>query len=265
MDAATEEAGEELLYAVRDGIGRVTLNRPHARNALTFAMYERLEAVAREAGEDPAVRVLLVTGAGDRAFAAGTDIAQFRAFRTAADALAYEARIGRVLDALEACPKPTIAAVAGACTGGGLAIAATCDLRIGADNARFGMPVARTLGNCLAMGNYARLAALLGPARVLDLVYTARLVEAPEAVAIGLLGRAVPLADLPGEAEALARTVAGHAPLTLRATKEAMRRLRAAGGAAEGDDLVTLCFTSADFREGVDAFLAKRPPRWEGR
>ncbi|MCK8784723.1 enoyl-CoA hydratase/isomerase family protein [Roseomonas sp. NAR14] len=256
---------EELLYEVRDGIGRVTLNRPQARNALTFAMYERLAEIANGAADDPAVKVLLLTGAGEKAFAAGTDISQFRAFSSPEDALAYESRIDRILVALENCPKPTIAAIAGACTGGGAAIAAVCDLRIGAANARFGFPIAKTLGNCLSMANYGRLAALIGPARVLDLVFTARLVEAEEAKAIGLLSAVVPLEELMPRAEELARTVAGHAPLTLRATKEAMRRLRAAMRNVKGDDLVTMCFTSDDFREGVDAFLAKRPARWTGR
>ena len=257
---------EELLFEVRDGVGHVTLNRPQARNALTFPMYERLRTLAAEVAEDPAIRALVITGAGEKAFAAGTDISQFTEFRTAEDALAYEARIDRVLVALEACPKPTIAAIAGAATGGGAAIAAVCDIRIAAANARFGFPIAKTLGNCLSMANYARLAALIGPARVLDLIYTARLVEAPEALAMGLVSEVLPdHAALQARAAELAATIAGHAPLTLRATKEAMRRLRAAGRGVEGDDLVAMCFTSADFREGVDSFLARRPPQWTGR
>jgi enoyl-CoA hydratase len=257
---------EELLYGVRDGIGFATLNRPQARNALTFPMYERLAAVCGEIASDPSVRALVVTGAGDRAFAAGTDISQFRDFRTAEDALAYEARVDRVLVAIEECPKPTIAAIAGACTGGGAAIAAVCDMRLGTADARIGFPIAKTLGNCLSMANYARLAALIGPARVIDLVYTARLVGAEEARSIGLLSEVLPdRAALLARAEELARTLAGHAPLTLRATKEAMRRLRLAARAVEGDDLVAMCFTSDDFREGVESFLARRPAAWKGR
>ena len=257
---------EDLLYERRDGIGFVTLNRPQARNALTFPMYERLREIALTAGEDPALRAIVITGAGEKAFAAGTDISQFREFRTPEDALAYEARIDRVLVALEACPKPTIAAIAGAATGGGAAIAAVCDMRIAAANARIGFPIAKTLGNCLSMANYARLAALIGPAKVIDLVYTARLIEAEEAKAIGLISEV--LADhaaLQARAAELATLIAGHAPLTLRATKEAMRRLRQAARQVEGDDLVTMCFTSRDFAEGVEAFLARRPAVWEGR
>ncbi|PWC42624.1 enoyl-CoA hydratase/isomerase family protein [Azospirillum sp. TSO22-1] len=256
---------DDLLYEVRDGIAFVTFNRPQARNALTFAMYERLAAICAEVDAAPDIRAMLLTGAGDKAFAAGTDIAQFRAFQTPEDALAYEARIDRVLGALERCRVPTIAAIAGACTGGGAGIAAVCDLRIGAANARFGFPIARTLGNCLSMANVARLSALIGPARVKDLIFTARLVEAEEAKAIGLLGEVVAdPADLMPRAKELARTVAGHAPLTLRATKEALRRLQAGGGAGDGEDLIVMCYTSRDFREGMEAFLAKRPPQWRG-
>ena len=228
-------------------------------------MYERLAALCGEIASDPGLRALVITGAGDRAFAAGTDISQFRDFRTAEDALAYEARVDRVLTAVEECPKPTVAAIAGACTGGGAAIAAVCDMRLGTADARIGFPIAKTLGNCLSMANYGRLAALIGPARVIDRVYTARLMGAEEARSAGLLSEVLPdHAALQARAAELAQTLAGHAPLTLRATKEAMRRLRLAARAVEGDDLVAMCFTSADFREGVESFLARRPARWTG-
>jgi len=257
---------DELLYEQRDGIGFITLNRPQARNAMTFPMYERLREIALGAGEDAGLRALVITGAGEKAFAAGTDISQFREFRTPEDALAYEERIDRVLTALECCPKPTIAAIAGAATGGGAAIAGVCDIRIAAANARFGFPIAKTLGNCLSMANYGRLAALIGPARVIELIYTARLVEAEEAKAIGLVSEILPdHAALQARAAALATTIAGNAPLTLRATKEAMRRLRLAARDVNGDDLVAMCFTSDDFRQGVQNFLAKQPMVWTGR
>jgi enoyl-CoA hydratase/carnithine racemase len=256
---------EELLYEVKDGIAYVTFNRPQARNALTFAMYERLAEVCGIANEDRSIRAMLLTGAGDKAFAAGTDISQFRAFDKPQDALDYEARIDRVLGALERCRVPTIAAIQGACTGGGAGIAVCCDLRIAAPNARFGFPVARTLGNCLSSGNYARLAALLGPARVKDMIFRARLVEAPEALAIGLVSEVVaePAALLPRAGE-LVRLVASHAPLTLQATKEALLRLRPTLPAGSGDDLILMCYMSQDFREGMEAFLGKRAPRWKG-
>ena len=252
---------EELLYTIQNGIGHIVLNRPHARNALTFAMYERLAEIAANPGD---AKALVLTGAGDKAFAAGTDIAQFRAFATADDAIAYEARLDRVLGALERCAIPTIAAIAGACTGGGAGIAAACDLRIAAANARFGFPIARTLGNCLSMANIARLSALIGPARVTDMIFTARLLNAQEAQATGLVGEILPDAEaLAARATELATLVASHAPLTLRATKEAIRRMR--DNLPPDEDLIRLCYTSNDFKEGMEAFLTKRPPVWTGR
>jgi enoyl-CoA hydratase len=256
---------DELLIEKRDGIVFVTLNRPQARNAMTFPMYEGLYKLATEANTDDSIKVIVITGAGEKAFAAGTDISQFTNFRTAADALAYEDKIDRIMTALENCQKPTIAAIAGAATGGGAAIASVCDLRIGAANARFGFPIAKTLGNCLSMANYARLAVMMGPARVMDLVYTARLLGAEEMKAVGLLSEILPdHAALQARAEELARVVMGHAPLTMRATKEAMRRLRAPLREIHGDDLVEMCFTSKDFAEGVESFLARRPAKWTG-
>jgi enoyl-CoA hydratase len=256
---------DELLYDVRDGIGHVTFNRPQARNALTFPMYERLAEICGEIDRERAVRALVITGAGEKAFAAGTDIAQFRAFSSPEDGIAYEARIDRVLGALERCGVPTIAAIAGACTGGGAAIAACCDIRIASANARFGFPIARTLGNCLSMGNYARLSALLGPARVKEIIFTARLVDAEEARAVGLWSEVLPdAASLAARADELARLVASHAPLTLRVTKEALRRLGERAAQVEDEDLIVMCYTSNDFREGMDAFLAKRAPSWTG-
>jgi len=256
---------DDLLYEIQDGIGRITFNRPAARNALTFAMYERLAEICTEAAEDRAVRALVLTGAGDKAFAAGTDIGQFRAFTRPDDAIEYEARLDRVLDTLERCPKPTIAAIAGACTGGGAGIATACDIRIAARGARFGFPIARTLGNCLSMSNYARLAALIGPARVTEMVFTARLIEADEAKAIGLVSEVLEDATaLAARTDEVARLVAGHAPLTLRATKESLRRLRGDGHGEAGRDLILMCYMSHDFREGMEAFLAKRTPVWRG-
>jgi enoyl-CoA hydratase len=256
---------DEILYAAKDGIATVTFNRPRARNALTFAMYDRLAAILASVEVDRSLRALIVTGAGGEAFAAGTDISQFRAFAAAQDALDYEARIDGVIGALERCRVPTIAAIAGACTGAGAALAAACDLRIAAANLRFGFPVARTLGNCLSIANYARLASLIGVARVKDVIFTARLVEAEEARAIGLVGEVLPdAAALAARAEALAGTIANHAPLTLRATKEALLRLRGRIAPEEGEDLILMCYMSKDFREGMTAFLEKRPAHFMG-
>ena len=257
---------EELLHELRDGVAYVTFNRPQARNALTFAMYERLAEICTQASAERGVRAILVTGGGDKAFAAGTDISQFRTFDKEQDALDYESRIDRVMTAIERCKVPTIAAIHGACTGGGASIAACCDLRIASRAMKYGFPVARTLGNCLSLASYSRLVYLVGPALVKDIVFRARLIEADEALARGLVSE---LCDDQGSllkrAEEIARLVASHAPLTLQATKEALLRLRPSVPHGEGNDLVLMCYMSQDFREGMDAFLNKRKPVWKGR
>src|ERR1700755_3422495 len=170
---APVSTSEDLLYSVEDGVARLTFNRPQARNALTFAMYEQMASICESINQDHSIKALIMTGAGDKAFASGTDISQFRAFKTAQDALDYEARIDRVLSTLEQCRVPVIAAIAGACTGGGAGIAACCDIRIGTASTRIGFPIARTLGNCLSMSNISRVVALVGPARTKDLIFTA--------------------------------------------------------------------------------------------
>ncbi|MGJ3265558.1 MAG: enoyl-CoA hydratase [Salinarimonas sp.] len=257
-----------VRHVVEAGIARVVFDRAAARNAFTFAMYEELHDVCDALEADASVRVVVFSGAGGRAFAAGTDIAAFREVRTPEDALAYEDRIERVLGRLESLSKPTIAMIAGACTGGGAAIAACCDLRVAEAGARIGFPIARTLGNCLSVRNLARLAALVGAATVKEMIFTARLLPAPEALAKGFLTEVAPdPAALEARVAELSATIATHAPLTLAATKRglALAAAGAQGGGSEADALVVDCYTSADFREGMEAFLAKRPPRWQGR
>src|SRR2546430_7630034 len=226
---AARRAEPELLEERRGDSGEIvwlTLNRPQARNALTFAMYERIGEVCVQVNADPSVRTVVFTGAGGRAFAAGTDISQFRAFDKKEDALAYEERMDRVLGALESVRVPTIAAIAGACTGGGAGIAAACDLRICTPSLKFGFPIARTLGNTLSMANFARLTILIGAARVKELIFMARLVGGDEAAAIGPVDEAGPSADaLEPRAMEICSTVSANAPLTLETAKEAPRRL----------------------------------------
>jgi enoyl-CoA hydratase/carnithine racemase len=264
MDQAV--AADDLVFECKDGIGWITFNRPQARNAFTFAMYERLAALCEQANEDRSIKVLVLRGAGDKAFASGTDINQFREFKTPQDSIDYENRIDRVLTTLEQCRVPTIAAINGFCTGGGAGIAAACDLRIGTRSTKIGFPIARTLGNCLSMSNVSRLTALIGAARVKDLIFTARLVDAAEAAGIGLLGEIVDdLAALDKRADEVARLVASHAPLTLNATKQAVARLQRRLTRDDGEDLILMCYTSQDFREGLDAFLNKRAPQWRGQ
>ena len=256
----------DLLHERRGGVAWITFNRPEARNALTFAMYEELAKICEAANNDATLRCIVIRGAGEKAFASGTDINQFRAFKTPQDSLDYEARIDRILTALEQVRVPTIAAIAGACTGGGGAIAACCDLRVAMKNARIGFPIARTLGNCLSSASLSRLAALIGPAKVKDIIFTARLIEAEEALRIGLVHELVEdQTALEKRSDELATQVAGMAPLTLRAVKEGLRRLQNRLDREEAEDLILMCYMSEDFREGMDAFLNKRTPQWKGK
>ena len=268
IDVAREpgEDDDELIAMRRGPVQWVVFNRPAARNAMTWHMYERLVEVCEEVNGDRSVRAMVLTGAGGRAFVSGTDIAQFRSFTTEKDALDYEARGNHVMRTLETVRVPTIAAIAGPCTGGGAGMAASCDLRLVSPSARYGFPIARTLGNCLSMQNYARLFALLGQARAKDLLLTARLMGAEEMVACGMARELVPdEAALLPRAQALAEELATHAPLTMWAAKEAMRRIRdRLLPEAADSDLILTCYMSADFKEGVEAFLAKRPPEWRG-
>ncbi|HEV2643614.1 MAG TPA: enoyl-CoA hydratase [Candidatus Elarobacter sp.] len=249
------------------GIAWVVFDRPEARNALTFALWEQLREIARELDADATVRVVVFTGAEahTHAFVSGTDIGEFREFTGADDGVEYEARIEAVIAALEAIRVPTIAAIAGACTGGGVSIAAACDLRIGAPSARIGVPIARTLGNCISLRNIARVAEIVGLDAVKALLLTGKLMNAEQARAARFLNEVVD-ADgaLDARAQQLAEQLVALAPLTLRATKEMCRRLRNAAPLPDDEDLIRLCYGSRDFREGRTAFLDKRRPDWSG-
>lgn len=257
---------DEILASVHDGVALVTFNRPQARNAFTLRMYDRLHALCGELAAGGGVRAIVFRGAGGRAFAAGTEIAEFETLRSAADSERYERGMEALLAAIEALPVPTIAAVAGACTGGGFLLACACDLRIAAANARFGLPMARTLGNCLSVRNLARAVDAFGEPAVRDMLLTARLYDARSAQALGFVRDVVDDAEQAAErARQLAAEIASYAPLTVRAAKEGLRRRRAGGRDAEDADLLDTCYLSDDFREGVDAFVERREPRWTGR
>jgi enoyl-CoA hydratase/carnithine racemase len=255
---------DDLLYERRGPVGWITFNRPAARNAMTFAAYEALYERCAEIDADAGIRVAVLRGAGGKAFVAGTDISEFGEFRGGDDGLRYEQRIDRVLERLERMTTPTIALVQGYAVGGGLGLAGACDLRVCTPDARFGVPIARTLGNCLSMASYARLAGLIGAGRAKELIFTARMVGAEEALACGLVSEVVAPEEIEARVQALAERLAGHAPMTLRVTKEALRRLRDAG-LPNGDDLVAETYGSADFCNAVAAFLEKRPAEWTGR
>jgi enoyl-CoA hydratase/carnithine racemase len=259
-------AGTQDALVTRDGpIMTLTFNRPQTRNAMTWSMYERLLQVCEEVDADDSVRVLVLRGAGGKAFVAGTDISQFKVFETAEDGLAYE-RDGAARSArLERVRKPVIAQIQGFAVGGGFRIATACDLRIATPDARFGAPIARTLGNCLSMAAYASFLDVFGPSRLKELIFTARLLTAVEAHGAGYVHEIVPAGQIEARVTALAHQIAEHAPITLRVTKESIRRLAASRVLPDDEDLIATTYMSADFREGVRAFLDKRKPRWSGK
>ena len=250
-------ASDHVIVDRNGAIVTLTFNRPEARNAMTWEMYERLYQTCEEVDGDDSIRVLVLKGAGGKAFVAGTDIGQFTAFKDGDDGLRYERDGDRLTFRVARVTKPVIAQIEGFAVGGGLGIAAGADLRVATPEARFGAPIARTLGNCLSMQAYARYLDLFGPSRLKEMIFTARLLTAQEALTAGFVHEIV--------VRALAETVASHAPITLWVTKEAVRRIQAARAVPDGDDLVAKTYGSADFHEGVSAFLEKRPPRWTGR
>ena len=253
-------------FTVDEAVATLTFNRPEARNALTWEMYDALCHACERVDLDRTIHVFVIRGEGG-AFAAGTDIAQFATLTTREDAVAYERKLDSVIDRLERVDVATIAQVEGVAAGGGCAIALACDLRICTPAAKFGVPIARTLGNCLSATNYARLVELIGPAHLKDLLFTGRLIDAAEAQSLGLVSRMAEPSTINAVVADLAKTMAGNAPLTIRATKEAVRRIlhkrRIEHEAI--DDLIASCYTSEDFKNAVAAFLDKKSPTFTGR
>lgn len=258
-------AGGDVLFERRGRVAWLTFNRPATRNAMTFQMYQEIVHACDEVEADPDIRVLVLTGAGDKAFVAGTDIAQFQTFTDPEHAIEYEAMIDTVITRLESVARPTIAAIRGFAVGGGASIAIACDMRIVTPDAKFGVPIARTLGNCLSTTAYARLVDLIGPARTKELIFTATMVGADDAKAIGLANEIVEGERLEARVTELAETIAGHAPITLQVTKEAVRRVLQYRRPEKDQELILRAYMSDDFREGVRAFLDKRKPEWRGR
>jgi enoyl-CoA hydratase len=258
------DAGD-LVFERQERVAWVTFNRPDARNAMTFDMYDDLHDLCDIIDADPEVRAVVLRGAGDKSFAAGTDIRQFLSFETRDDALGYEARIGRVLRRLAGLRKPTIAMVQGDAVGGGLFLCLACDLRFAAEHARFGAPVARTLGNCAAPFSFTLVASTVGMVRAREILLRARLVPAPEAQAIGMVDEVCAASDLEARVRAEALRLTEHAPLTMAAVKEAMRRMRDVFALDDAEDIILSCYLSEDFKEGARAFLEKRKPNWQGR
>ena len=254
----------EVRTERRGDVVHVTFDRQAARNAMTWQMYEQLAEACAKLKADSSVRAVVFRGAGGKSFIAGTDIAQFKTFTSGEDGVAYEAKMETYLSALEELPMPTLCVVEGFAIGGGLAIAACCDLRIATPGSRFGVPIARTLGNCLSVANYARVVASVGLARAKKMLLLAENITAEEALAGGFLVEIVQPADVDKRVAELTDRLVHHAPVTMRVTKEAMRRLLHAGF-LDGDDLVRQAFGSEDFRAGVAAFVEKKEPQWRGK
>ena len=264
-----KDNSQALLFSQSDGILTITLNRPEARNALTFEMYKNLQSVCSTAGTDndeQGIKVIIITGSGDKAFAAGTDIGQFADFKSVQDGHDYEAQIETVISSIETCRVPVIAALHGAVTGGGLVIAAAAHLRLASVDVKIGMPIARTLGNCLAIANLRRLVAVFGEARVAHMILTAESLSADQALASGFVHDVLEdRATMLARATALAQRLTTMAPLTIQSSLDGLRRLRHATACPDDSDLIAACYTSEDFAEGVAAFLEKRKPNWSGR
>lgn len=256
------------LVCIRDErIAWVIFNRPEVRNAMTWGMYDALERTCQELTDDENIDVVILRGSGGEAFVAGTDIKQFTRFDTAQDALDYEERINRVLVTVESLKKPTIALLEGFCVGGGAGIAMACDFRYATPDLRFGVPIARTLGNCLSMTNVARLVDLVGVARAKEVLMLAKMVKAEDAQHIGLVTEVIDHERIEAEVRKVAEALGGFAPLTLQASKEEIKRIQASRRPARGmdEDLISLCYTSQDFKGAVDAFINKMPHTWSGK
>jgi enoyl-CoA hydratase/carnithine racemase len=253
-----------VRYSQHDGIGRILFDNPRAYNALTTSMWNELEDRCAAIADDPTIRAVVVQGAGDKAFVSGNDISGFLDFKDGADGVAYEAKVGASVDALEKLRQPTIALIQGWAVGGGLAIALACDFRIAAAGSRFGSPIARTIGNCLSAKSYARILWHVGPALAKRILLLGEVVAAEELHALGLLYDVVTRDALDASGDGLAARLKDNAPLTMGASKEAMRRM-AYAKLPDVDDLVESVYGSDDFRTGVRSFVGKTKPEWTGR
>ena len=265
----TEPVTGRVELDIDGPVARITMSNPGKLNALTYVMFDQLIAACAAVTDAAAtgdVRVAVLRGDGGRAFAAGTDIAEFTAFGAdaAADGVRYEHRTAAMLGAVSGLPVPVIAAVEGPAVGNGLALALCCDLVIARDDATFGAPVARTLGNCLSPAVIGRLYAAVGRPRALALLMTASLADATAAAASGLVTEVVPAERFGRHVEDTAARLAALAPRTLAAFKAADQRVLRALDSIPADDIFSGCYGSDDFREGVAAFLAKRPAKWTG-
>ena len=252
------------MFDVDGPVAFLTFNRPEARNAMTWDMYEALVSACDRVDGDDRLRVFVLRGAGP-AFVAGTDISQFTKFEGAEDGLKYERDGDKRAGRIARVKKPVIAQIQGFCVGGGFGVASSCDIRIATPDARFGAPIAKTLGNCLSMKAYAKFMDLFGPSRLKEMIFTARMLSAEEALAAGFVHEIVPADRIEARVREQAEKIASHAPITIWVTKESVRRLQEARQLPDDEDLIRKTYGSADFKEGVRAFVEKRPPHWTGK
>jgi enoyl-CoA hydratase/carnithine racemase len=263
-----EFAGGKMLASTRDGVGIVTFNQPQKHNAVSVEMWRGLGEILGEFAADETIRIVVLTGAGTRAFVSGADISQFEQQRSNADAQrAYDEQTARGRDKLSTFPKPTIAMIRGYCLGGGLGIAMQADLRIASADSQFGIPAAR-LGIAYGFDAVRRLVSLVGPAQARLILYSGERIRADEALRMGLVNRVLPPDELEANVFELARTIAGNAPLSVAAAKMAVDQVLLDAEDRNMPALARLsaaCFDSEDYREGRAAFLEKRSPVFKGR
>lgn len=250
-----------LDLLINGNIAQITFNNPAARNAMTWQMYEDLKSICDDLAKKSEVRVVIFRGAGEKAFVSGSDIEQFVGLKKDE---AYEQAVDRIFKSLQELPIPTIAVIEGLAVGSGLLMATACDFRISTPDARFGIPVAKTLGNCLSPGNLAWISAHLGIPMVKKMLLTAELVRAPELLESGFLYQIVDSAAITEAANILAKKMAVLAPITQKSSKLGIARLLRSN-LPDCTDLMRETYNSQDFREGVTAFLEGRPPKWTGK
>jgi enoyl-CoA hydratase/carnithine racemase len=259
---------DEILVERRDHIATVTFNRPRMRNAFNLAMWTAMPGIVDELTRDATVRGIVFRGAGEEAFASGADISEFKEQRKdRATAEAYNARTSAAYLAMERCPKPTIAMIHGFCMGGAVAIALACDLRFSADTGKFAIPAAR-LGIVYGLHSVKRLVSLVGPAAAKDILFSARTLDAAEALRLGFVNRVVPAGELSGHTYEYLARVADNAPISVQGAKLIVEAIAEDGGVArkpEIDRLQIAAFESEDYREGTEAFMGKRRPKFVGR
>ena len=246
---------------INEETARVIFNNPAARNALTWPMYEELKKICDSLAKNPKIRVVIFKGAGDKAFVSGSDIQQFVDLKKDE---AYEVAVDHIFASLQQLPMPTIAMIEGLAVGSGLLMATACDFRISTPDARFGIPVAKTLGNCLSPSNLSWIAAHLGITTVKKMLLTAELIKAPELLESGFLYQTAEASELEASVNALAQKLAVLAPITQKASKLTLARLLQSN-LPDCTDLMRETYNSQDFKEGVNAFLEGRPPQWVGK